>query len=391
MGMGIILARMLEPSVFGDLAYIAALLSFFMLPLGFSSAQRLVSDQGQTEGLFEKVLGMVLVITAGKLAVLMLFFIYFILKGNHLYAFVGILAGLPMALSDWVGVIRADLEGRGLFKPNFLVESSKVCLHATISITLVALGWGIWGLVLGGFWAFFSGLIIYLHQTDRSLLSAHMEWKALIDQFQKGFWLWLDSTSANLTFRVDKIVLGWFGGPTQLGYYNRAINYGPISHLALNSLMSNASVKALSSYNSTEKRNAYFLKILGVLLFSAVANGIFWQLFATSLVPFIFGPQWTNSVPVFQILGWLGLPYCLIYASSTVFLAIMQYRILAVLRFACLLFLGVAFSFLVFTKMVDAFVIGFVFLGILLVFGVIILSVAIYFLRCNSFWTEKVK
>jgi O-antigen/teichoic acid export membrane protein len=377
MVMGIILARMLEPKVFGDLAYVSALLSFFMIPLGFSSAQRLVSDQGRTEGLFEKVMGMVWLITGAKLLVVLAFFAFFWLNGNYEYAWVGVLAGLPMALVDWVGVIRADLEGRGRFKPNFLVEISQVGFNALTSITLVSLGFGIYGLVFGGFLAFFLGLGIYWKQTDRKLSSARLQSSALKEQFRTGFWLWLDSTSAAWFYRIDKIFLGWAGGTTQLGYYNRAMNYGPISHMALNSLMTNPSVRALGSFSGIEEKRKYFKKIMLVLTFAAIANGIFWLVSAPVLVPWIFGFQWMGAVPAFQWLGWLGIPYCLAYGSSTVLLAHQFFARISFIRLIGLLALLSGLAVLWFLEGLTATSMAIAFMGALSFSGIIMFFSAI--------------
>jgi O-antigen/teichoic acid export membrane protein len=50
--LGIVLARLLEPSVFGEFVSITASLGFLMIPVSFSTAQLLVSDAGKTPDLF---------------------------------------------------------------------------------------------------------------------------------------------------------------------------------------------------------------------------------------------------------------------------------------------------------------------------------------------------
>jgi len=329
---GILLARMLSPAIFGEFVLITSLITFLMIPLSFSPAQLLVSDCGRTPQLFERVMGMTWLVTACKLLTLLCYIVWALINNDLQAACVGLLVGLPTALGDWANVIKSDLEGRGLFKPNFIVQIVQVSTHAGVTIGLVWAGWGIYGLALGGFAAFLPSMAVYLASTDRRMTEASLNKKIFCDQFRSGFWLWLGGVSASWFSRVDKLLLGHWGGDTQLGLYNRATNYGPISHIALNSLMTNATVRALAGKkNSTEKKRLFF-RTMGIVLAGGIANGLFWWILAEPLVPLIFGEQWREAIPSFQILGWLGVPYLLVYGSSTVLLAEKKFAAYAIIQ-----------------------------------------------------------
>ncbi len=330
--MGIVLARMLNPTVFGEFVLITALITFLMIPLSFSPAQLLVSDCGRTPELFERVMGITWLVTAGKILALTGYIIWSLSRKDLQAACVGLLVGLPTALSDWINVIKSDLEGRGLFKPNFIVQILQVTTHACVTIGLVWAGWGIYGLALGGLAALLPSLAVYLASTDRSITFASLDKRVFIDQFCSGFWLWLGGVSANWFSRVDKLLLGHWGGDTQLGLYNRATNYGPISHIALNSLMTNATVRALAEKKNLNEKKKIFFCTMAIVLAGGLANGLFWWIGAEPLVPIIFGEQWRAAIPSFQILGWLGLPYLLVYGSSTVLLAEQKFATYAIIH-----------------------------------------------------------
>ena len=330
--MGIILARMLNPTIFGEFVLITALIAFLMIPLSFSPAQLLISDCGRTPELFERVMGMTWLVTAVKLFALAGYIIWALTRKDPQAACVGLLVGLPTALGDWTNVIKSDLEGRGLFKPNFIVQGLQVTTHACVTVGLIWAGWGIYGLALGGFAAFLPSIAVYLASTDRSMINARLDKKIFIDLFRSGFWIWLGSISANWFSRVDKLMLGHWGGDAQLGLYNRATNYGPISHIALNSLMTNATVRALAGKKNLSEKKKLFFRTMGIVLAGGLANGLFWWIWAEPLVPIIFGEQWRAAIPSFQILGWLGVPYLLVYGSSTVLLAEKKFAAYAIIH-----------------------------------------------------------
>jgi O-antigen/teichoic acid export membrane protein len=330
--LGIVLARMLQPAVFGELVSISAFLAFMMIPLSVSAAQILVSDRGLTKGLFDRVMGMTWVISAAKLLALGAYIAWSLFSGEPRRATVATLVGVPLALADWLSVIRSDLEGRGLFKPNFYAQLSGLAAHGVVAVGLVYAGYGIYGLALGGFAAFLPNIICYLHYTDRRLGQGKIDTRMFREQFSLGLWLWLHHIASGWFSRIDKLFLVNYSGDTQLGYYNRAFNYGPISHLALNSLMTNATVRGLASKTEGLEKERLFYRTIAVVFCGGVINGVFWWLYAPAVVPFIFGAQWAEAVPAFTILGWLSLAYVLSEGAGTILLAEGQYRTIALVR-----------------------------------------------------------
>lgn len=332
--LGIILARLLEPAVFGKFVAINAALAFLMIPASFSTAQLLVSDVGKTNDLFSRVLGMALLVSFVKFILLVVFISASILSGNSDAALIGAIIGIPMVLADWINTLKSDLEGRGFFKPNFLVQIADLCTHAIVAITLVWQGWGVYGLALGGLAGFIPQAMLYILLSDRRLAVPKFNIQDFTQQFRTGFWLWLGSVASNWYLRVDKILLGHFAGASQLGYYNRAMNYGPISHILLNSLMTNATIRSLSIKESAREKRNLFLKTATIVVSGSLINGVFWYITAPTLVPFIFGSQWIGAIPAFQILGWLGVPYFLVYGSSTILYACKKFKSIALVHVA---------------------------------------------------------
>lgn len=370
--LGILLARMLSPAVFGEFVLISSIVLFLMTPLSFSPAQLLVSDYGRTPQLFERVMGMTWLVTATKIIALCGFMVWALYRNDLRVACVGLLVGLPTALSDWTNVLKSDLEGKGLFKPNFIAQIMQIATHASVSISLVWLGWGIYGLALGTFVAFITTVVVYLASTDRRIITGRFDKEVFVNQFREGFWLWLSQVCEGLFSRVDKLFLGLKSTDANLGYYNRAINFAPISQMALNSLMTNAAVVGLSKQSSPRRRNRLFFKTCFIVFAGAVANWAVWWWFSDPLVVWIFGAQWAGAIEGFEAFSWLSLAYGIVYLPSTMLLAKQRYRELSLSRLGGLILLAILLYLLLVNNMVNVVSVAYSFLAALLVMGSVI-------------------
>jgi O-antigen/teichoic acid export membrane protein len=212
MVMGIILARLLMPEDFGRFAYISAVVTALMIPFGMTVTPLLVIDGGRNPSLFGNVLGFMCITSALKLIVLCAFIIYQLAAHQPLEALLAFLIGLPVALYDLPEALRADLEGQGRFGPNLAVQLANLATHAVVSIGLVLLGWGVYGLALGGFAAYWPQLLLYLGVGKRRIAEARFKWPEIRSLTKSGLSFWTAQFSTNMSTRVDKIFLGELGG-----------------------------------------------------------------------------------------------------------------------------------------------------------------------------------
>jgi O-antigen/teichoic acid export membrane protein len=313
MVMGIVLARLLMPEDFGRFAYISAVVTALMIPFGVTVTPLLVTDGGRNPSLFGKVLGFMCITSALKLAVLFLYISYLLASHQLSQALLAFLIGLPVAIFDLPETLRADLEGRGRFEPNLAVQLANLATHAAVSIGLVLLGWGVYGLALGGFAAYWPQLLLYLKSGGRRFAEARFKQTDLVALGRSGLAFWTSQFSTNMAARVDKIFLGKVGGDTELGFYNRALNFAPFSMFILSSFLTNASVVAMRQTSAMKQKLAIVWKT-SVLLFSgALANWAILWWFSDPIVPWLFGGQWADAVPAFQAFSWLGFALALQY------------------------------------------------------------------------------
>jgi len=375
--LGIVLARLLEPAVFGKFIMIHASLMALMIPVSFSTSQLLISDAGKTPDLFSRVLGMSILVSLCKFFLLICFILFSIWMGDRQAAIVSAIIGLPVILTDYIYTLKNDLEGHGDFKPNFLVQFADLAAHASVALPLVWMGWGIYGLALGGCAGFIPQALLYFWLSGRRFVKPTFDISVIRNQLQFGIWLWLSQISEGFFSRVDKIFLGLKGTTTDLGYYNRALNFAPISQMALNSLMANATVVGLAKQTSVKERNRLFFKTSSIVFSGAIANWALWWWFSDPLVVWIFGSQWAGAIECFEAFSWLSLAYGIVYLPSTMLLAKRRYRELALGRLGGLILLIVLLFCLYLKGEVTAAHVAYSFLAALFVMGFFIGYMAI--------------
>jgi O-antigen/teichoic acid export membrane protein len=213
------------------------------------------------------------------------------------------------------------LEGQGRFAPNLAVQLVNLATHAMVSISLVLLGWGVYGLALGGFAAYWPQVFVYLQIGQRKLSEARFQWPEIRSLGKSGLSFWTVQFSSNMAARIDKIFLGKFGGDVELGFYNRAFTSAPFSMFLLGSLLTNASVVAMRQQGTMRRQLAIVWKTSLLLFAGAAVNWAVLWWFSDPIVPWLVGRQWTDAIPAFQAFSWLGLASALQFIPMNFLLA----------------------------------------------------------------------
>jgi O-antigen/teichoic acid export membrane protein len=183
-----------------------------------------------------------------------------------------------------------------------------------IDILAITIGMGIGvGMALRGFgyWALVGGLIATTITEVLGAWIASLWWPGMprrgsgIGPLIRFGGLLTGVNVMNYLFRsADSILIGWRCGAGQVGLYQKA--YGllvfPINQI--NSPISNVAVVALSRVQTEPERlRRYFLSGYSVVAFCITPIVFAMLVFAEDLVLFILGPQWSDSVPIFRLLG----------------------------------------------------------------------------------------
>lgn len=336
---GVILARIISPADFGTYAFSQATTVLCLLPAMWSLAPTLLADSGRNPNLHHIAASFAWGVAVVRFAITGLVAIWFFLAGRQTIANLCLLSGFMESFRELNNVQKGTLEGAGRFEPNFLSVAANLLFCIIVVIPLAFLFRGPYVLTLPGLGMLFTDFVIYRYCTGRSVL-VRPRWDVPREFFRSGFWLWLNSIAELGSLRVDKWFVGNFRGETALGHYNRAFGYAPLSHMVLNSFVSNPTVVGFARCETGASRLRLLRRTALVLFAGTTINWVVFFFFSQPIVLFLFGPQWKDSVPMFQALASLSLAYAIAYLPIAAMYAQKRYKEVAMTR-ACLLFVFV--------------------------------------------------
>lgn len=344
--LGVLLARLLTPEIFGEFTYITAVVGLFLLPANWSLAPQIVAESQLRPEIVSDALWLSRRVMIWRAIAATLACIYIGLSAGPKEVAVAAVIAFPLLGGETLAVLRATLEGRGQFKVNFLDSLLTAGTTALIALPAAWLGAGIWSLALPALPIFFGQVWLFIHYTKQNPLLPKVP-RSDRSYFHSGSSLWISGICEGALMRLDKFLLGKFSTFDALGDYNRASNYAPLSARILNSLLTNPSVAALANAKDARARRNLLCKSGGLLLVGSILNfAILWW-HSDPLVPWIFGPQWRSAIPVFEAMATLSLAISIGYLPTAVAIAKRAYSRLAIVRavtlvafFAAALMLG---------------------------------------------------
>lgn len=317
LGLGVLLARILQPADFGQFAYAQAIVFLAQQPVNWNLSQALLATRCQDLSLVEEGWRLETWTSTFKILITLAIGCFFFLADNKTLALLVIICGLPLAINGYTNLLRSELESTGNFKANLLSSILVITVSFLVGVPLALNGFGALALAIPGLPLLVLQPLLYRLLTPLKLPRSIRLARVSLAPLRSGFCLWLCTASEHAIFRLDKVLLGKFTTPESLGNYNRAYGYAPISHFALSSLYTNPTVAALGRKPDWHSKKKLLSKHLAILLPAAIANAAFWWLFADPIVPLVFGPQWTLAIPVFQAMATLSLCMAAYYLPAT--------------------------------------------------------------------------
>ena len=317
---GVFLARLLAPADFGLLA-LALVVIGFVRPVGdFGIGSAIVQRPVLTDRhiraafTFSIALGAAIaavLATAAPLAAMLL-------REPRVIPVLRVLS-LGFALGSAAGVSWALLRRRLDFKRLFVIEATTHILgYGALSLTLAAMGYGVWSLVWGSLFQTAlatAGQLLVVRHPMRPLIAE----RELRDLLKFGLGDTASGCVNYIALNGDNFIVGRTIGAAGLGLYARAYTLMtlPFTHAA--SVMSGALFPAFAQVQGEPDRlrRGYLTATALTALVAAPAMGTL-AIAAPHLLQSLYGPQWSGAVVPLQILCLAGYFRALYHLSGIV-------------------------------------------------------------------------
>jgi O-antigen/teichoic acid export membrane protein len=317
-----LLSRLLEPKTFGLVAMASVFLAFIQIFIdqGFSTAiiqrQKLSPSHLDTAFWTNIVMGsfMTLIGIAGSGVVANFF------KQEQLTPIIACLS-LSFLFNALSSVQEAIFRRNLNFKPLALRTLLAMCIGGSVGVTMAFKGFGVWSLVGQQLTGGFSQVLILWRVSDW-----RPGFKISRTHFQELFAFGINIVGINiLNFinrRSDDLLIGYFLGPTALGYY--AIAYTLLLNMTqlLTSVLSQVAMPAFSRLqHELEKLRGAFYTVTELISFIAFPAFTGVIVLAPELIEVLFGKQWSSSIPVIQVLSVVGIMHAIGYPQNAATIA----------------------------------------------------------------------
>ena len=300
-----VLARLLAPEDFGLVAMAGTVTAFVQLfkDLGLSTAtiQRKELDQDTVSALFAMNVAMGVVIMLVAWAVAPLAALLF--DDPRVITLVMAMA-LTMPVSAAGAQHRALLTRQMRWWTLHALEITTL-LAGTVTAIVLAAGFGVgyWALVAQSWMSALIGVV---------LLWTLMPWRpARIASWAGGrsaLRFGLNLTGFNLVNyfhrQADNVLIGWYWGATELGFYTRAYTLLMLPLTLINGPLSSATIPALSRLQFNDERwSSAFLRAFTAANLLGCASGAVLVAAAEPIIWVVYGEGWDRAAEVFLLLS----------------------------------------------------------------------------------------
>ncbi|MDB9823371.1 lipopolysaccharide biosynthesis protein [Deltaproteobacteria bacterium] len=310
-----VMARLLTPGDFGLVAMVITVVGFFLLykDLGLSKATIQIEDiqHHQVNALFwvNVLFSFIILIISWAIAPAIAH-----VYGEPRLTKITIVIAISFIFGGLTGQFQALMHRHMRFGIINIVETISLMGGLVVGIFSALKGCGYWSLVfkilseqfllMAGFWLTCNwrpGKPAFSKEV-RSLL-----------QFGGNL------TGANILMyligNTDKFIIGAFSGAHQLGMYSKAYQFMTLPVQQISLPFTRVVIPALSRLqNDPSKYRTYYRKSLQFMVNFSIPMVVFLWIAADYIVQVFLGPQWLDSVIIFQILG----PAALIWSISAV-------------------------------------------------------------------------
>jgi PST family polysaccharide transporter len=303
MGSTVVLARLLDPRDFGLVAMVTAVTGVFSLfkdaGLSLLTIQRPTLTHDEISMLFwlNVLVSALLTILSIALAPALAAF-----YGEPRLFAVTLVLALGFLINGAGVQHSAYLQRQMRFSEVAAIDVISLVASVTVAVGFAAGGLGYWALVamaitgpvvstLGAWW------------TSRWVPGRPRDASGAAAMLRFGGIFTFNRLIMYAAYNADKLLLGRIWGAEALGLYGRAYQLVNVPTDSMNTALGGVVMSALSRLQGDPKRfKSYFLKAYSLILAVTMPATIGCAVFADDIILVLFGPKWTEAVPIFRFL-----------------------------------------------------------------------------------------
>lgn len=214
-----------------------------------------------------------------------------------------------VGIAGWIGGMQniyvVDYLKHLNFKQDFLFAFIPRIISFILSIAAVVILESYWGLVIG-----ICATEIVRAAISYILIKKRPHWSLQKWKEMTGFSLFyfLDGLAQYSVFHLDRLIVGYAGGASQVGLYGVAREVSGLPSTELVLPIGRAFMPTLATLNDEPVRQtAAIEKALGGVMLVAVPVAIGFVLIAPEFISLLFGPKWTEAIPLVAILSFAAM------------------------------------------------------------------------------------
>lgn len=299
---GIILARLLTPEAFGVYAVALTVQSILMTIADFGLSADLVrSDEPERIAPTVATLGLVSGTVVTAITVISSHWLAELLGSPEAAPAISVLA-FTLLLAGVSLVPYAMMLRRFQQRELFLIGVADFIVSTTVTLSLVAAGYGVMALAIGRVAAqVVASTLQFIYARLRPRFAIDREVVRPVLEFG------VPIATANLLawglINMDNIVLARLAGATALGYYVIAFN---VSSWPMSALAQSVRAISLPYFSRTENATEALSRIVAIGWAAALPAGAVLAVLSAPVIGVLYGDKWLPSAPVLAALGVFG-------------------------------------------------------------------------------------
>lgn len=303
-GGSVVLARLLDPEVFGFVA-MATAISAIGTKFALIGIRPEIIRLDDTDSMYVSKMStvfwlnlLVTVVGACLLVIMVDFFGW--LDSPASYVFPIIVSG--WALDNCMLPARAVLHREQRYKSIFILRVFVPLTSIPFAVILALNGFGVWSLVLPQAISLATaGLIAFLMANMSISFSFNKD--TVVSIFSKGKWYLVHNIMAGGYSNADRLIIGGFLGSSALGFYQRSYSLSQLFQQQLGTMFYTLGLPIFIDSKAGEESKIKFLKYgIKFVCYLICPAILVFSIFSHEIITFIYGNRWEKAAEFFVYL-----------------------------------------------------------------------------------------